>query len=171
MVRFQVQDRLPPLNRPLRALEWPGREVSQLHELTGSLSGVALEPRPSLQNHLQLRGRGPRIEKSSEKSIEVRAANGEGKTKEPLVPPPAKVPVTFRAHRLFYARLRVGENMQLDLNPHATRELAPGSYPLEVRLGKDNDEWESWGVLEILPGKSNYQVKLLPNGKFEVIAE
>jgi hypothetical protein len=76
-----------------------------------------------------------------------------------------KVPVSFSAHKLYWAELKLEhlvskKVVRLVLDPKASKSLAPGKYELAVKL-EDTGAWQDAGELEIVAGKASYSVQML----------
>jgi hypothetical protein len=76
-----------------------------------------------------------------------------------------KIPVSFSAHKLYWAELRLQhlvskKAVRLVLDPKASKSLVPGKYALSVKL-EDTGAWLDAGDLEIVAGKASYSVQML----------
>jgi hypothetical protein len=76
-----------------------------------------------------------------------------------------KIPVSFSAHKLYWAELKLEhleskKVVRVVLDPKASKSLVPGKYELFVKL-EDTGAWQDAGELEIVAGKSSYSVQML----------
>jgi hypothetical protein len=129
----------------------------------GSQALNAADAKPNLPEGLdeetlaRLRAKWPDLSKWEEPAVEA----------GPDTPTPVeeKVPVSFSAHKLYWAELRLEHLVskkvaRLVLDPKASKSLAPGKYRLSVKL-EDTGAWQDAGELEVVAGKSSYSVQML----------
>jgi hypothetical protein len=109
----------------------------------------------------RLRAKWPDLAKWDEPAM---AAKPEGAPSKPA-PAEEKIPVSFSAHQLYWAELRLDhveskKVTRVVLDPKAQKSLVPGKYQLSVKL-EDKGAWQSAGELEIVAGKKSYSVQML----------
>lgn len=123
----------------------------------------AADAKPNLPEGLdeetlaRLRAKWPDLSQFEEPAVEA----------GPDTPTPVeeKIPVSFSAHKLYWAELRLEhlvskKVVRLVLDPKGSKSLVPGKYKLSVKL-EDTGAWQDAGEMEIVAGKSSYSVQML----------
>lgn len=129
----------------------------------GGQALAAADAKPNLPEGLdeetlaRLRAKWPDVKQWDEPAVEA----------GPDTPAPTeeKIPVSFSAHKLYWAELRLEHLLskkvvRLVLDPKAQKPLAPGKYKLSVKL-EDTGAWQNAGEIEIVAGKASYSVQML----------
>jgi hypothetical protein len=141
-------------------VHWAG---VNLDPAAGGQALAAADAKPNLPEGLdeetlaRLKAKWPDLSKWEEPAVEA----------GPDTPTPIeeKIPVSFSAHKLYWAELRLEhlvskKVVRLVLDPKASKSLAPGKYKLSVKL-EDTGAWQDAGELEIAAGKTSYSVQML----------
>lgn len=126
---------------------------------------AATDAKPDLPEGLdeatlaRLRAKWPDLSKWEEPAVEA--------APEQPAAPEDKIPVSFSAHQLYWAELRLEhreskKQLRVVLDPKASKSLLPGVYELSVKI-EDTGNWLDAGELTIEVGKGKYTVKMLDN--------
>lgn len=141
-------------------VHWAGVD---LDPSAGGQALAAADAKPNLPEGLdeetlaRLRAKWPDLSKWEEPAVEA----------GPDTPTPVeeKIPVSFSAHKLYWAELRLEhlvskKVVRLVLDPKSSKSLAPGKYKLSVKL-EDSGPWRDAGEMEIAAGTAGYSVQML----------